>query len=119
MESKAIVRYVRITPRKVRLVSDLVRGKKVTDALNILKFSARRRTASALSCLIESAVANAEHKGRVDVDNFLQLVVTNRRRRTSTNQVKTQYARNNDGDCESDSIAAHSEFSFSNECETD
>lgn len=71
MESKATVRYVRITPRKVRLVSDLVRGKSVNDALKILKFSSRKRTASTLSTLLESAVANAEQKGRIDVDNLV------------------------------------------------
>lgn len=68
--SKAIVRYVRVTPRKVRLVSDLVRGKSVNDALNILRFSSRKRTAKTISTLVESAVANAEQKGRVDVDNL-------------------------------------------------
>jgi len=70
MESKAVVRYVRITPRKVRLVSDLVRGKSVNEALTILKFSPRKRTASTISTLLESAVANAEQKGRIDVDNL-------------------------------------------------
>lgn len=70
MQSKAIVRYVRITPRKVRLVSDLVRGKSITDALTILKFSTRKRTAQTLSTLLESAMANAEQKGRIDVDNL-------------------------------------------------
>lgn len=70
MESKAVVRYVRITPRKVRLVSDLVRGKSVNEALTILKFNPRKRTASMISTLLESAVANAEQKGRIDVDNL-------------------------------------------------
>lgn len=70
MESKAIARYVRITPRKVRLVSDLVRGKPVNEALTILKFSSRKRTAKTISTLVESAVANAEQKGRIDVDNL-------------------------------------------------
>ena len=70
MESKAIVRHVRITPRKVRLVSDLVRGKSVNDAFTILKFSSRKRTAGTISTLLKSAVANAEQKGRVDVDNL-------------------------------------------------
>ncbi len=70
MQSKAIVRYVRITPRKVRLVSDLVRGKSVNDALTILKFSTRKRTAQTISTLLESAMANAEQKGRIDVDNL-------------------------------------------------
>lgn len=71
MESKATVRHVRITPRKVRLVSDLVRGKSVNDALTILKFSSRKRTAKTISTLLESAVANAEQKGRIDVDNLV------------------------------------------------
>lgn len=70
MESKAIARYIRITPRKVRLVSDLVRGKPVNEALTILKFSSRKRTAKTISDLVESAIANAEQKGRIDVDNL-------------------------------------------------
>jgi large subunit ribosomal protein L22 len=70
MQSKAIVRYVRITPRKVRLVSDLVRGKSVNEALTILKFCPRKRTAKTISTLVESAVANAEQQGRIDVDNL-------------------------------------------------
>jgi large subunit ribosomal protein L22 len=70
MQSKAIARYIRITPRKVRLVSDLVRGKPVNEALTILKFSSRKRTAKAISDLVESAIANAEQKGRIDVDNL-------------------------------------------------
>jgi len=71
MESKAVVRHVRITPRKVRLVSDLVRGKSVNDALTILRFSTRKRTAQTISTLLQSAVANAEQKGRIDVDNLV------------------------------------------------
>lgn len=71
MESKAIARYIRITPRKVRLVSDMVRGKPVNEALTILRFSPRKRTAKTLSTLLESAVANAEQKGRIDVDNLV------------------------------------------------
>ena len=70
MQSKAIARYIRITPRKVRLVSDLVRGKPVNEALTILKFSSRKRTAKTISDLVESAIANAEQKGRIDVDNL-------------------------------------------------
>lgn len=71
MESKATARHVRITPRKLRLVSDLVRGKSVNDALTILKFSSRKRTAHTLSTLVESAVANAEQAGKIDVDNLV------------------------------------------------
>jgi len=71
MESQATARYIRITPRKVRLVSDLVRGKSVSDALTILRFSSRKRTAKTISTLVESAVANAEQQGRIDVDNLV------------------------------------------------
>ena len=39
MEAKAILKYVRTSPRKTRLVADMIRGKKVNDALNILTFS--------------------------------------------------------------------------------
>src|SRR5471030_380712 len=70
MESKAIARHIRITPRKVRLVADLVKGKPINEALTILKFSSRKRTAKTISTLLESAVANAEQKGRIDVDNL-------------------------------------------------
>lgn len=70
MESKATARHIMITPRKVRLVSDLVRGKSINEALTILKFSSRKRTALAISTVLESAVANAEQKGRIDVDNL-------------------------------------------------
>lgn len=76
--SKAIVRYVRITPRKVRLVSDMVRGKSVNEALTILKFNPRKRTAKVISTLLESAVANADHKGKVNVDHlFVKELVVN------------------------------------------
>ena len=70
MESKATVRYIRITPRKIRLVTELVRGKRINEALTILKFNSRKRVAKTLSTLLESAVANAEQKGRIDVDNL-------------------------------------------------
>ena len=70
MQSKATARHIRITPRKVRLVSDLVRGKSINEALTILKFSSRKRTAKTISTLLESAVANAEQQGRIDVDNL-------------------------------------------------
>lgn len=76
--SKAIVRYVRITPRKVRLISDLVRDKSVNDALTILRFQPRKRTAKIISTLLESAVANADQTGKVNVDRlFVKTVVVN------------------------------------------
>lgn len=70
MESRAKAKYIRITPRKLRTVSDLVRGKDINEALTILKFSPRRRAATAISKVLESAVANADQTGKVDVDTL-------------------------------------------------
>lgn len=61
MESKAICRYVRITPRKMMLVADLVRGKKVNDALNLLHFSPKR-SSLVIEKTIRSALANLMDK---------------------------------------------------------
>lgn len=68
-EAVAKLRYARISPRKVRLVTDLIRGKKVSDALNILTFS-RKKSAKVLFDLVKSAVANAESTKNMDVDNL-------------------------------------------------
>ena len=69
MEVKAKLRYLRISPRKVRLVVDLVRGKKVDEALHILSFT-RKKASRPVAKLIRSAVANADQRGDVDVDNL-------------------------------------------------
>ncbi|MBN21681.1 MAG: 50S ribosomal protein L22 [Bdellovibrionaceae bacterium] len=70
MESLAKLSSVRITPRKLSLVADEVRGKNINEALNFLKMSPRKRTAGTLACLIKSAVANADQKGAKDVDKL-------------------------------------------------
>ncbi len=72
MESKAHLRYLRMSPRKVGLVAGLVRGKPVGDALNILRFT-NKAAALPLAKLIKSAVANATDlsKGQVDVDTLV------------------------------------------------
>jgi large subunit ribosomal protein L22 len=54
-------RYARIAPRKARLVMDLIRGRDVDDALNLLRFS-RRRAAAMIEKVVRSAVANATEK---------------------------------------------------------
>jgi large subunit ribosomal protein L22 len=71
MESKAHLRYLRMSPRKVSVVAALVRGKSVGSALNILKFT-KRSAALPVAKLIRSAVANATDlsKGQVDVDTL-------------------------------------------------
>ncbi|MEN9724116.1 MAG: hypothetical protein RJB38_2102 [Pseudomonadota bacterium] len=71
MDVKAKVSFVRITPRKVGLLADEVRGKAVNDALNYLRFSPRKRTAGVLSTLLKSAVANADQKGLSDPDRLV------------------------------------------------
>lgn len=61
---------IRITPRKVGAIADLVRGKDINQALTVLKFSPAKRTAGALATLLKSAVANASQKQTVDVDKL-------------------------------------------------
>jgi large subunit ribosomal protein L22 len=70
MEVNAKVSFVRITPRKMGLLADEVRGKNINDALTYLRFSPRKRTAGVLHTLLKSAVANADQKGTVDVDTL-------------------------------------------------
>ena len=67
METSAAAKFVRISPRKIRLIMDQVRGKRVEEALNMLSF-APQKGALILKKLIDSAVANAEQNSGVDVD---------------------------------------------------
>lgn len=69
METKAILRGVRLSAQKGRLVADLVRGKKIDQALNILTFSPKKG-AAIIKKVIESAVANAEHNDGADIDEL-------------------------------------------------
>jgi len=61
---------IRVTPRKARLVIDLVRGRQVSDALDILKVT-NKRSAPLVAKLIESAIANAQDKATIDVDRLV------------------------------------------------
>ncbi|MEI6214754.1 MAG: 50S ribosomal protein L22 [Desulfuromonadales bacterium] len=70
MESSAKLSSVRLSPRKTRLVADLVRGKGIQDALNTLQFMPQP-SAKLVSKLLKSAVANAEQKGVSDVDRLV------------------------------------------------
>jgi len=70
MEAKAVVRYVRMSPQKARLVVDLVRGKKVGEALNILRFT-NKAIAKVVGKLIASAKANAENSNVGDADTMV------------------------------------------------
>ncbi len=70
MSATAKIRHVRVTPLKMRMVANQVRGKKANEAVNYLMFC-RRRAAVHLLKLIKSAIANADQKGDVDVDNLV------------------------------------------------
>jgi large subunit ribosomal protein L22 len=67
MEAKAILKHLRISSQKTRLVADLVRGKSVEKAIDILKFN-NRSAAKPIRKLVESAMANAENNHGLDVD---------------------------------------------------
>ena len=67
MSAKAIVRHVRMSPRKMRIVANIVRGKRVDQAMNLLRVMPKR-AAFIIRKLLVSAVANAEHGGEQDVD---------------------------------------------------
>ncbi|MCA1952097.1 MAG: 50S ribosomal protein L22 [Hyphomicrobiales bacterium] len=71
-EAKAVARNLRVSPRKLNLVAQLIRGKKVTTALADLEFSQKRIAKDVRKCL-ESAIANAENNHDLDIDD---LVVT-------------------------------------------
>ncbi len=70
MDFNAKLSFMRITPRKMGLLADEVRGKGINEALTYLKFSPRKRTATVLHRLLRSAAANADQKGTVDVDTL-------------------------------------------------
>ena len=68
-DTKSIVRGVRLSSDKGRLVADLIRGKKVDQALNILTFTPRK-AAGIIKKALESAIANAEHNDGADIDEL-------------------------------------------------
>lgn len=72
MEAKAVNKYIGTSPRKMRLVIDLIRGKSVGEALNILHFSPKHASKSAEKVL-RSAISNLQNKdeaGRIDTDDI-------------------------------------------------
>ena len=72
-EAKAIAKYVRIAPRKLRIVINLIRGKSVNEAFAILKYTPKVGS-EVIEKVLRSAVANAEHNYDMNVD---KLVVSN------------------------------------------
>jgi len=69
METRALARFVRVSPRKIRLVMDQVRGKRVEEAMNFLSF-APQKGARILKKVIRSAVSNAEQNSGTNVDSL-------------------------------------------------
>ena len=69
MEVNATAKYIRIAPRKLRIVMNLIRGKKVSDAFAILKFTPKVGS-EVVEKVLRSAVANAEHNNDMNVDKL-------------------------------------------------
>ena len=69
MEAKAIARYVRLTPRKARLVADVVRGKSALQALDILTFT-NKKAAVVIKKVLSSAIANATNNLGMNEENL-------------------------------------------------
>ncbi|MBU2864093.1 50S ribosomal protein L22 [Reinekea marina] len=69
METQAVMRGARLSAQKGRLIADLIRGKSVAEALDILTFSPKKG-ADLVKKVLESAVANAEHNNGADVDEL-------------------------------------------------
>ena len=69
MEVRASLKFTRIAPRKMRLVVDLVRGKDVNEAVQILSFT-NKKSAPVLKKLLQSAIANADQKKTIDIDTL-------------------------------------------------
>ena len=69
-EAKAVVRMLRVSPQKLNLLAQLIRGKKVSTALADLEFS-RKRISTEVRKALESAIANAENNHELDVDDLV------------------------------------------------
>ena len=69
METKTITRFVRLSPRKARLVADLVRGKSALEALDILEFT-NKKAARVIKKTLSSAIANATNNFKMDEDKL-------------------------------------------------
>ncbi len=69
MESKAVARYIRVSPFKARQVADLVRGKDVKEAIGILRYS-NKKSGPLVTKVLKSALANAEHNYDMDSDSL-------------------------------------------------
>ncbi len=75
MDIKARIRFLRVAPRKVRLVADLIRGKGVEEALHVLQLT-KRRASLPLAKLLRSAISNADQKEGINVDALFVKSIT-------------------------------------------
>ena len=69
-EGRAVLKYARISSRKVKIVADLIKGKSAIEAMNILKFTTKAGS-SILAKLLKSAMSNAENNNNLSVDNLV------------------------------------------------
>ncbi len=70
MEVRAVAKYVRISPQKVRLISDAIKGKPVERALATIKFMPQK-AAGIVEKVLQSAVANADQIADIDIDDLI------------------------------------------------
>jgi large subunit ribosomal protein L22 len=70
MEVRAKQRYVRISPQKVRMIVDAIKGKPAEDAINALKFMPQK-SAGIVEKIVRSAVANADQNTSIDIDDLV------------------------------------------------
>lgn len=69
METIAKYRYIRSSAQKIRLIINMIRGKKVSQAMNILKFT-NKKSAFLVKRTLESAIANAKHNDGLDINSL-------------------------------------------------
>ena len=69
MVSKAVLKYMRVSPKKTGIVLDLIRGKNVEDAFSIL-FATKKKSSPIIANVLKSAVANASEKGHSDTESL-------------------------------------------------
>jgi large subunit ribosomal protein L22 len=70
MEVKAVARYVRISPQKVRMLANAIKGQPVEKALDMLKFMPQK-AAGIVEKVLRSAVANADQQADIDIDTLI------------------------------------------------
>jgi len=75
MEVRATARYIRMSPRKVRLVADMIRGRGVPEALNLLRYTPKS-AAGMLAKVIDSATASADNEHGLDAEQLYVKKVT-------------------------------------------